>query len=217
MMRARVIVLAALAVTLFGCPKPEGAPTQDAGITVPPDAGAQAASSGTPGTDPRELVIKNCMSCHTDEMLMQQRLTEAQWTAVVKKMTTWGAPLDPGDDVKLVAYLSASYGPDAGAFVPPRTPASDVAAALEPQPDGAYAGGDPAKGKLLFEEKCGTCHGTNARGLLGVNLVDRPILYRAQELAQTVRKGRGRMLPVQITDVEQASVIAYLRTLHDGT
>ncbi len=209
-----LVLVAALDASLVGCPKTDVAPSQDAGVAAVSEAGAQSANAGTSGIDPKELVAKDCLSCHTDEMLMQQRLTEAQWTAVVKKMTTWGAPLDPGDDTKLVAYLSANYGPDAGPFIPPSTPASEMAVALDPLPDGPYAGGDPVKGKLLFEEKCGTCHGANAKGLIGVNLVDRPILYRAPDFARTVAKGRGRMLPLQITDTEQASVIAYLRTLH---
>ncbi len=211
---ALVVALAAVSASIAGCPKTDVAPTQDAGIAASLEAGSEAANTGTPGTSPKELVAKDCLSCHTDEMLMQQRLTEGQWSAVVKKMITWGAPLDPGDDTKLVAYLSASYGPDAGPFVPPSAPANEMAMALDPQPDGPYAGGDPVKGKPLFEEKCGTCHGPNARGVIGVNLVDRPILYRAPDFARTVAKGRGRMLPVQITDAEQAAVIAYLRTLH---
>ncbi len=199
-------LLCAAGALLAGCPKSDVA--QDGGAVASPEAGMAAAASA-----PRELVTKDCLSCHTDEMLMQERLTEAQWTAVVKKMTTWGAPLDPGDDAKLVAYLSANYGPDAGPFVPPLSPAGEMSVALDPLPDGPYAGGDAAKGKPVFDEKCGTCHGPNARGLTGVNLVDRPILYRAPDLARTVAKGRGRMLPMQITDAELASVIAYLRTL----
>jgi len=195
---------------LAGCPKTEVAPSQDAGAVVTAEEGGVP-----PGAiDPKELVVKDCMSCHTDEMLRQQRLTEAQWTAVVKKMVTWGAPIDPGDDTKLVTYLSRNYGSDAGPYAPPMIAAADVAPANDPLPDGPYASGDATKGKPIFEEKCGTCHATNARGVIGVNLVDRPILYRAPDLAGTVRKGRGRMLPVQIKDEELASVIAYLRTLH---
>jgi mono/diheme cytochrome c family protein len=202
----------AVALALAGCPKTDVAPTQDAGATVSADEGGSQVPPGA--IDPKELVVKDCMSCHTDEMLMQQRLTETQWAAVVKKMVTWGAPIDPGDDTKLVPYLARMYGPDAGPYAPTMMSATEASALTDPLPDGPYAAGDATKGKPIFEEKCGTCHATNAKGVIGVNLVDRPILYRAPDRASTVRKGRGRMLPVQIKDEELASVLAYLRTLH---
>jgi hypothetical protein len=49
-----------------------------------------------------------------------------------------------------------------------------------------------------------------------VLLIDRPILYRAADLAKTVRTGRGKMAPLPLTDREIADVIAHLRTLRNA-
>jgi hypothetical protein len=46
-----------------------------------------------------------------------------------------------------------------------------------------------------------------------VILVDRPVLYRAADLAETVRRGRGKMPPIPMTDAEVADVLAHLRRL----
>ena len=39
----------------------------------------------------RQLVEASCLPCHSPDMLVQQRLTEKQWTATVDKMVRWGA------------------------------------------------------------------------------------------------------------------------------
>jgi cytochrome c oxidase cbb3-type subunit 3 len=153
------------------------------------------------------------MSCHSEEMLAQQRLPKAKWEATVKKMAGWGANLDPGDEGALVAWLAETYGPDAAAYEPARISASAAAAELAPDDDPAFAGGDAAHGRALFVERCLPCHGEDARGQIGVNLVEKPVLHRARAFAETVRRGRGKMLPIAATDREIADVLAHLRTL----
>ena len=59
----------------------------------------------------RALVKNACLSCHSEEMLAQQRLTPAQWTKIVTKMVGWGANLEPKDTAPLIAWLAATYGP----------------------------------------------------------------------------------------------------------
>ena len=68
---------------------------------MPPGAGKASADSA-------------CMTCHSADMIAQQRLTERQWTAQRStKMVGWGAdvPVDRRDE--LVAYLVKNFGPDA--------------------------------------------------------------------------------------------------------
>ncbi len=67
---------------------------------MPPGAGKASADSA-------------CMTCHSADMIAQQRLTERQWTAEITKMVGWGAdvPVDRRDE--LVAYLVKNFGPDA--------------------------------------------------------------------------------------------------------
>ncbi len=201
-----LLALPALLVLSAACSKP-----------APPAPASDAAPSGpvtAASPDGASLVTTACLSCHAAEMLAQQRLPKEKWAATVKKMVGWGANLDPAYSDALVAYLADEYGPDAGAWEPQAIAASDATGALAPRDDGPYAGGDPASGEKLFGARCAACHGVNARGGIGVNLVERPLLYRADYVAQTVRKGRGKMLPLPTTtDREVADLLAHLRTL----
>ncbi len=204
----RDATLAAALVALVLACKPSSPAPADAGVAIEP-----ARDTGAPALDGKGLATHHCMACHTEEMLQQQRLTHAQWTAVVKKMAGWGATVEPHETAALVDWLAATYGPDAGAFTP-RTIAADVAASqIAELPDGPFANGDPEHGRALFTA-CTSCHVQNARGGIGVNLVDRPILRRGADFAEMVRRGRGKMAPMPTaSDRDIADLLAHLRTL----
>ena len=150
-------------------------------------------------------------------MIAQQRLTLSQWTAVVKKMHGWGAPVAAENIEPLIAYLATVHGPAAGPYLVAPLSAADAAAAIAPQPDGSFARGNAGRGKATYHELCATCHADDARGAeLGVGLADRPVLYRATDFARAVREGRGRMPAFRDQDVPDpriADVLAYLRNL----
>lgn len=162
-----------------------------------------------------DYVAAVCTTCHGEDLVHQQRLTEAQWTSTVDKMVSWGAQADDADMKKtLVSYLSKNFGPDAGPFVLRRVTPYAARMALAPLPDGPYRGGDATKGKKLYDEACAGCHGPTARGELGMNLVDRFFLYRAPDFASIVREGQGEMMPGRpMDDAGVADVLAYLREL----
>jgi len=148
-------------------------------------------------------------------MLMQQRLTRAQWEAAVKKMRKWGAPLEEENEALMIDGLAAVLGQGAPPYDPERTSPGDAEAAVMPIPDGAFGGGDSRRGAALFTESCAACHGAEGRGgTIGVCLVDRPRLYRAREWAGIVRSGKGRMPAYEVlSDGEIAALLAYLRTV----
>jgi cytochrome c1 len=73
-----------------------------------------------PAGDGKQLVEASCFPCHSADMLVQQRLTEKQWTAAVDKMIRWGAVMEEIDKPAMVAYLSKNFGPS-NKFVPVRT------------------------------------------------------------------------------------------------
>jgi len=167
------------------------------------------------GAEAEGLVENNCLACHSADMLAQQRLSRAQWDAAVKKMRKWGAPLEEENEAPLVEGLAAALGQEAPRYEPARLWPGDAEAAVMPTPDGLFAGGDSRRGAALFTEACSACHGAEGRGgTIGVCLVDRPRLYRAQEWAGIVRTGKGRMPSYEaLSDAEIAALLAYLRTV----
>ena len=68
----------------------------------------------------KQLVEGSCFACHSADLLVQQRLTEKQWTAEVDKMIRWGAVVKESDKPAVVAYLARNFGP-ANKFTPVRT------------------------------------------------------------------------------------------------
>jgi mono/diheme cytochrome c family protein len=180
--------------------------------SVAADAGAEA---GAAVADGKALVKGACLSCHSEHMLRQQRLTQAQWQKTVVKMVGWGANLEPAEIAPLVAYLASSYGSDAGPYEAETISATDAIAELTPLPEEPFPQGDTERGKALFAARCSACHGADARGQIGVTLVERPFLYRAADFARTVRLGRGKMLPTPLNDAEIGDVLAHLRTLRN--
>jgi hypothetical protein len=68
----------------------------------------------------RQLVEASCLPCHSPDILVQQRLTEKQWTAEVDKMIRWGAVMKEPDKPAVIAYLSKNFGVT-NTFTPAKT------------------------------------------------------------------------------------------------
>ena len=206
---------------LIACPSKDENAKADAGANANANAeagagaGDGAAAAAAVSADGREIVRGACLSCHSEQMLAQQRLTPAQWTKTVGKMVVWGANLDPKEVEPLVAYLSATSGVDAGPYVPDEVSAKEALAEVAATPDDPIPAGVIERGQPLFLDKCSGCHGSDARGATGVALVDRPFLYRAADFASTVRRGRGKMIPQALSDAQIGDVLAYLRSLRN--
>ena len=66
----------------------------------------------------KELAEAACLRCHSADMLVQQRLTEKQWTATVEKMMRWGAVVMDDDKAPLITYLTKHFGVENRAFTP---------------------------------------------------------------------------------------------------
>jgi len=73
-----------------------------------------------PAGSGKQLVEASCLPCHSADMLVQQRLTEKQWTAEVDKMIRWGTLMKESDKPVAIAYLTKHFGP-ANKFTPIRT------------------------------------------------------------------------------------------------
>jgi mono/diheme cytochrome c family protein len=172
--------------------------------------------------DAEQALANDCHACHAPELLDQQRLTAKQWEAVLVKMQSWGAPLEPERVPMLVRYLAARHAPDEPIFTPQPVDAKAAALAFSRTADGKIQGGDPKRGRAAYVERCAKCHGEAACGPdgtgadFGVALVEKPILWRAPDFAEIIRRGRGRMPSFEdMQDKDIASILAHLRTLRD--
>lgn len=220
--RAALLCIGLCAALPGGCTGDHGgsAPLSSASAGASASAAPLSSASAAPvlgEAEGRALIASNCLSCHTEEMVSQQRLTAKQWGNVVKKMHGWGSPVEPENVEPLVAYLAATYGLAAGPHQVATISAKQAAAALEPQADGPFSGGDAGRGAAKYHELCASCHGEDGHGAaLGVCLADRPLLHRAADFAREVRKGRGRMPAYSeqaVPDAQIADMLAHLRTL----
>jgi mono/diheme cytochrome c family protein len=51
-----------------------------------------------------------CLNCHGDELIKQQRLARAGWIREIEKMTRWGAAVKDDEKEPLADYLFKQYG-----------------------------------------------------------------------------------------------------------
>lgn len=193
--------------SLTAAPAPAPAPVARVVVAAEPiDAGPPPMSSA----EVEQVLLLNCQSCHSLAYVGQQRMTVAQWTATLTKMRGWGALLEESQLAPLANALAVSRGPSAPL---PVFEARDVTAfAVEPSP--APPEGAAARGKTLFETRCLACHGPDAHGGIGVNLVDRPLLQQPSRFEAFVKSGRGRMPPhADLSPTQYGELLAFLRTL----
>jgi mono/diheme cytochrome c family protein len=162
----------------------------------------------------RQSFQDNCLMCHGEELVAGQRLTAKQWAAELDKMIGWGAPVPADQKTVLLDYLNSRYSDKTPVQPPDRISLAEAFALLRPEPAAPGAEvGDAARGGRLYAAHCATCHGADARGGdLGTNLVARPVLFRAAEFAEVVRKGRRRMpgFALTLTPSQEADIRAWL-------
>lgn len=162
----------------------------------------------------RRTFTENCLICHGPEMIVQQRLTPAQWKAEVTKMVDWGAPLPADETDRLLDYLNATH-PAGAAPGPPIPVRGREARASFQRPAPPRPSADQVdRGGPLFAQHCSTCHGPTARGGdLGQNLVLNRALLDETAFVAVVREGRHRMpgFSLVLDDRQVDAILAWLR------
>lgn len=108
--------------------------------------------------------------------------------------------------VSFVIALATS--PAARQEAPP--PAQAPAQAQPPPPDPAVE-----RGRKQFQESCGFCHGNDATGARGPDLVRSPVVahdVKGDQLGQVIRQGRPDkgMPPMQLSDQQVSDIAAFL-------
>jgi len=153
-----------------------------------------ASSSAVLAPRAEGLILARCAVCHSEDLIVQQRLPKNRWEATVEKMKHWGAEIVPEEADLLVRYLSARYHPGAPDQLPPID--SELRQAERLEQDAAstvQVVGDAARGAGIFEHNCQACHGVRGSGGMGPKLEKNPILKREDLFWETVLHGRGPM------------------------
>lgn len=57
----------------------------------------------------RDLVVANCVICHSATLLEQQHKDTTGWNKTVTQMMVWGAPVPVLQKAVLVAYLAEQF------------------------------------------------------------------------------------------------------------
>ena len=77
------------------------------------NTGQESAASVSDEQDSKRLLMARCAVCHSTDLIVQQRLTLAQWLQTLNKMVRWGAQVSSAEQTQLVDYLAARYHPGA--------------------------------------------------------------------------------------------------------
>jgi cytochrome c oxidase cbb3-type subunit 3 len=166
-----------------------GLPVISAGQEGDPTSMSAALASRAEG-----LIIARCAVCHSQDLIIQQRLPKNRWDATVEKMKHWGADISPEEADLLVRYLSARYHPGVPDHLPPIDRELPQAEPLKQEPD--LAGsliGNTVRGAGIFAHNCQACHGVRGSGGMGPKLENNPILKHKDLFWETVSHGRGPM------------------------
>lgn len=73
------------------------------------DSAEQSALARLPAGSGHDLVIGNCIICHSAAMIEQQHKDTDGWNKTVTQMRAWGAPLSAAQQPVLVAYLAKQF------------------------------------------------------------------------------------------------------------
>lgn len=159
----------------------------------------------------RQLFTQNCASCHGAQAqgLIGPNLTDNIWlyggkpeeivttiTNGVKKtgMPTWG-PVLGSEKVAVVASYVYSLSHDLNGNLKPELAEAEKANASSAKiVNIADIIGKPehiAKGKEIFAQNCASCHGPEAKGLVGPNLTDNTWIHggKPEDIQNTITKG----------------------------
>lgn len=155
--------------------------------------------------DPKAIVENRCTTCHARELIENQRLSLTQWTAVLKKMETFGVHLENDEKESLLSYFKD---------LSPKKAQADSQAIDYEEENRKYQRmtvllkGNQNRGEKAFKENCASCHGQKGEGKIGPRLMGRwitPDLFLS-----TVLYGKKIMPPFH--DVLKEQEIADIRS-----
>jgi len=87
------------------------AATYGPGATAPAVGGeVSQAGSALPDGPGRAIFVGNCAACHSMELPLNMRQSEAEWSATISAMVSYGAQITPQEQEILVKYAAQNFG-----------------------------------------------------------------------------------------------------------
>ncbi len=167
--------IAALGLSLTGFLLPATSFAQALTLRLPLET-AKLKPSKLPGY---QVAMQKCAICHSADYISQQPpgMTQAQWTAEVRKMEhAYAAPLSDAEVNQIGEYLAVTYGTA-------KAPAPiAVAAATQAATPVAAAGGAVDAQALLTANACLGCHAINQK-IVGPSYHDVAMRYKGDAQA----------------------------------
>jgi cytochrome c oxidase cbb3-type subunit 3 len=138
-------------------------------------AEAQSTGAQLPEAPNRETVQRICSACHPAQIVLGRGMTREQWGAIVSNMISRGAKGSDEEFAQVVDYLAnnlppakAGRAPAGNAKVPRPRSLIDQAGPNNKQVVDDEAA---ARGQVTYKADCASCHGAQARGGTGPDLV----------------------------------------------
>lgn len=132
------------------------------------------------------LLEGRCLTCHSRELVVSQRLSESAWEKTVTKMESFGLKLEAGEKPRLIHYLTRlSNEEPAGPAPTPYWVEESLLGAM------ALPLGKSTRGHALYQKNCAACHGPSGEGQSGPRLSGRDL--PPAFFAAVVAEGRGNM------------------------
>jgi mono/diheme cytochrome c family protein len=98
-----------------------------------------------------------------------------------------------------------------GVFLLAQWPIFEPSTGSAPPADSPAGGGSEARGQVLFEQECASCHGADAEGGIGPALADSGL--DAATIAETIEQGAGIMPAGLVSGDDQVEVVAYVAAI----
>ena len=79
---------------------------------TPPAVGGEGSQAGSalPDGPGRAIFVGNCAACHSIELPLNMRQSEAEWNVTINTMVAYGAQITPQEQEILVKYAAKQFG-----------------------------------------------------------------------------------------------------------
>ena len=171
-----------------------------------------------------ETVQRICSACHPAQIVLGRGMTREQWGAIVSNMISRGAKGSDEEFAQVVDYLTDNLPPakaGGGSVAKVKTPRPktliDQAGANDKQVVDEEAA---ARGQIIYTPQCAGCHGAQARGASGPDLVRSLVILHdryGSTIAPFLAKGHPSGRSVTLSQDQLVDLSHFLHQQVDNT